>query len=124
MRRVQLFEFEDFDWFPTSFRTAMTNLINVLHRMVGTADVLAGLLKDVHARQPFSQIVDLGSGSGGAMPGALEKLNEGREDAVSLKLTDLHPNPAFIKEVGTGKYPNVTYHTESVDATNLGGGIY
>lgn len=120
MKRVQLFEFEDFDWFPSWIRAAMTNLIVVLHKMMGTPDVLAKLIRDLRARVPFDQIVDLGSGSGGAMPMVLEKLNEQAEDKpLKLILTDLHPNPAFIKQVKNAGNPNLTFKEESVDAGKL-----
>ncbi len=68
MKRIQLFEFEDFCWFPSWLRTCMTNLIVVLYKMMGISEVLAALIAQVLATRGLSPIVDLGSGSGGPMP--------------------------------------------------------
>ena len=43
MKRVQLFEFEDFDCFPDTFRSTMTKLIVVMHKIFGTREVLTNL---------------------------------------------------------------------------------
>ena len=119
MKRIQLFEFEDFNWFPTSIRTSMTNLIVVLEKMMGTKEVLTKLLKLVKERHDFSQIVDMGSGSGGPMPDAVEALNEGSEDKVQLMLTDLHLNPSFVQQINDKQHPFIRYHPTSVNATQL-----
>ncbi len=36
MKRIQLVEFEDFKWFPTIWRSTMTKLIVVIHKILGT----------------------------------------------------------------------------------------
>jgi len=99
MKRIQLFEFEDFSWFPFWLRTCMTNLIMVLHRMMGIGDVLADLIANILKKQGLSQIVDLGSGSGGAMPEVLKIVQKtpGLEN-VELVMTDLYPNPEVAKK--------------------------
>lgn len=119
MKRVQLFEFEDFDWFPKPIRTSMTNLIVVFHKMMGTTELLTSLLKKVKEKQNFNQIVDMGSGSGGSMPEVIEHLNQDQENETNLLLTDLHPNPKLVQQVNEGKYKFTKYHPESFNATNL-----
>ena len=44
MKRIQLVEFEDFKWFPTIWRSTMTKLIVVLHKILGTKEVITDLL--------------------------------------------------------------------------------
>ena len=120
LKRIQLFEFEDFDWFPTAFRVSMTNLINVFHRMRGTEIYVHQKLADIRKMDPFNSIVDIGSGSGGVMPGVVQALNEASPDApVKLLLTDLHPNPSFVKRINGLNNPHLAYAEESLDATNL-----
>lgn len=120
MKRIHLFEFEDFEWLPKSIRTAVTNLIVVLHRLIGTSDVIAGLIKQARNKFDFSQIVDLGSGSGGAMLDVIKKINEKPdENPINLILTDLYPNPVFIKNIDQQNLKNVTYYKKPVDATNI-----
>jgi len=120
MKRIQLFEFEDLIWFPSWLRTCMTNLIMVLHKIMGISDVLADLIKDILEKQKLSKIVDLGSGSGGAMPEVLKKINEtkGFED-VKLLMTDLYPNKEIVKKYNTDTNLRCSYHETPVDATNI-----
>ena len=93
MKRIQLFEVEDFQWFPKSLRSAMTNLIIILMKMMGTKEVLEGLIKKAKSKSDFQQIVDLGSGSGGAMPDVVKSYNtKNTDDPLKLILTDLYPN--------------------------------
>ena len=68
MKRVQLFEFEDFNWFPSAFRSTMTKLIVVFHNVFKTKEVIGNIITEIQSQHHFDQIVDLGSGSGGAMP--------------------------------------------------------
>ncbi|EDP72126.1 hypothetical protein FBALC1_13532 [Flavobacteriales bacterium ALC-1] len=119
MKRIQLFEFEDFNWFPSTIRTGMTNLLVVLQKMMGTSEVIASLIATTKQRHNFSQIIDLGSGSGGIMLDVLKKLNTDNSESLKLRLSDLHPNPQLVKRINSSNIANVTYHETSVDATNL-----
>jgi hypothetical protein len=47
MKRIHLFEFEDFQWFPDFLRMCMTNYILTMHRLLGSADDLAELLSPI-----------------------------------------------------------------------------
>ncbi|MGV6861170.1 MAG: hypothetical protein ACWA41_05330 [Putridiphycobacter sp.] len=120
MKRVQLFEFEDFDWFPETFRSTMTKMIIVFHKMVGTKAVITDLILKAKNKINFDTIVDLGSGSGGAMPGVMEELSI-LEEGKNLKmiLTDLHPNQTIVNHINSEKNNYLTYHQTPVDATNL-----
>ena len=120
MKRIQLFEFEDFHWFPKSWRTSMTHLIVVLQKMMGVPQVLASLLNDVKKQYPFDNIVDTGSGSGGALIDAVKQYNSKHGDSpISLTLTDLNPHPEFVEQINSQKDPHISYRSESVDARHL-----
>ena len=121
MKRIELFEFEDFNWLPSSIRTGATNLIMVLHRMVGTSEVLANLLLHVKSKVDFNQIVDLGSGSGGPMLETIQKVNEklSSNEQIRLLLTDLYPNAKKVNAINELNLPNVKYHPESLNALKL-----
>lgn len=120
MKRIQLFEFEDYNWFPDWLRTCMTNLIVLLQRMLGTSEVLANLIADVLKKEGISQIVDLGSGSGGVMPEVLKILKEHNElQDISLVMTDLYPNDSILKKFNNDQDDSISYHASSVDATNI-----
>ncbi|MBR9921057.1 MAG: hypothetical protein GYB31_09475 [Bacteroidetes bacterium] len=120
MKRIELFEFEDFHWLPVSIRSGITNLIKVFHRMIGTKEVLTNLLNKVREKIHFEQIVDMGSGSGGPMPEVVANLNsQNAANPVHLLLTDYHPGPEIVERINSRKIPNVQYHPASVDARNI-----
>lgn len=120
MKRIQLFEFEDFPWLPQAIRTGVTNLIVVFHKMTGTHQVLSDLLLKVREKHPFRKITDLGSGSGGAMPEVVALLNQQLgEEKIHLELTDLHPNPSFIREFEKNSPDHYSYRATSLDAARL-----
>lgn len=117
MKRIELFEFEDYSILPQLIRNTITKLIMVLHRFMGTAEVIAGLIAEMHEHCAFEQIVDLGSGSGGPMSRvALQLKQNGHE--IPILLTDLHPNPEIIKQINAKNLSHLTYHTSPVDASN------
>ena len=120
MKRIQLFEFEDFDWFPSTFRSTITKLIVVLHKLMGTKEVLGDLLLRIRERYDFSSIVDMGSGSGGIMPMVADYLKEqSRDSPTHILLTDLHPNASFVKQFNEKNIEGLSYSPTSLDATNL-----
>lgn len=121
MKRIQLFEFEDFAWFPSWIRKAMTNLIVVLHKMLGVSEVLAKLVAKVVRDKQLSTVVDLGSGSGGAMPQVVHLLhkNYGLTD-TKLIMTDLYPDPGTVKKFNEGKEGWIRYCETPVDGTDIG----
>ena len=120
MKRIQLFEFEDFSWFPSVFRTSMTSLIVVLHKMFGTSKVISSLIINIKKRHDFSKIIDLGSGSGGAMVEVIKNINTKLTEPLDLILTDLHPNSRFVNQINKKNESHLKYKSEAVDATNLG----
>jgi hypothetical protein len=121
MKRKELFEFEDFSWIPSSVRTGATNLLIVFHKMMGTAEVLTNIILDLRKKSNFDQIVDLCSGSGGAMLEVIQKVNTEQQSssAIQLILSDLHPNKALVEAINQQKIPHVRYNPESVNAAQL-----
>lgn len=120
MKRLELFEFEDFSWFPEIIRTSMTNLIVVFHKMMGTSTVLSNLILDLQKKHFFNQITDLGSGSGGSMLDVIQQINKNQKgEEVKLVLTDLHPNPQMVEKINNLKLKNVTYHDQPINAINI-----
>lgn len=120
MKRLELFEFEDFPWLPGFIRGGITRLLKVLHRLMGTAEVLSALLLEIREKHPFSQITDLGSGSGGPMPEVVNEINDQTpETPVHLILTDKYPNPKTLAEYNREHTPHISYRAEPLDARNL-----
>ncbi len=120
MKRIQLFEFEDLNWFPSMLRDCMTRMLNVMHKMVKTEEVLTDLLTDYFIEKPDNKhIIDLCSGGGGAMPGVFRKLKEteGLQN-LQMTMTDLYPNRKAAAEINS-KNEGINYRTVPVDATDV-----
>jgi hypothetical protein len=67
MKRIDLFEFEDFPWFPNWIRSCLTRLIVVMHKFLRSSDDLIPILKRALTYSDNNAIIDLCSGSGGPM---------------------------------------------------------
>jgi len=121
MKRIHLFEFEDFPWFPGWLRVCMTRYIVTVHGLLGTAEKLAQLLARALPHASAPRVIDLCSGGGGPMP-AVQKLlaSEHGLGDVSFTLTDLYPNLDAANEIARTGTPGLTYRTTPVDATQLG----
>jgi hypothetical protein len=114
MKRKELFEFEDYPALPSWIRSSLTRLIIVLHRLQGSAAILANLIRDVRSKSNFSQVYDFGSGSGGPMPEVARALDE---DQIEIRLSDLHPDAKQVQAIQALNIENLDYRSESVDAT-------
>lgn len=120
MKRIHLFEFEDFNWFPDWIRICLTRLIVVMHKLLGTNQALADLVNKALQHSSRPSIIDLCSGSGGAMIKVAETLKEDYQiKDLTLTLTDLYPNKELANKINQGSGGNVSYVTTSIDATNV-----
>ncbi|MEM1001491.1 MAG: hypothetical protein AAGH46_02455 [Bacteroidota bacterium] len=121
MKRLELFEFEDFNWLPTVIRTGVTNLIKVLHNLIGTRELLSNIVMSCLETTDFKQIVDLGSGSGGPMIAVIQHLNSKRktDKPIKLLLTDKYPNNQIVQRINSLNLPNISYSETSVDAAAI-----
>lgn len=119
MKRLQLFEFEDFSWFPSIWRSTMTKMIIILQKALKADEVILKLIVDVKKKFEFDQITDLGSGAGGALNLAVKAYNEQHKQAVKLLMSDLHPNKQFVNQINSEGDHNIEYIATSVDAAHL-----
>ena len=120
MKRIHLFELEDFAWFPHWLRACLTKLMVVMHQLVGSPDDLARLIGKCLLHSRKHAVVDLCSGGGGPMLQVFEQLKgqPGLAD-LQLTLTDLYPNQEVAAEVNSNQTPNLAYHLAAVDATEV-----
>ncbi len=120
MKRIDLFEFEDFAWFPNWMRICLTRLIVVMHRLLKSSDDLVPLIKRTLSYSNTDTIVDLCSGSGGPMIEVFRDLvrEQGNSD-VKLILTDLYPNLEMASEINNSAIQNLSYKTTAVNATSV-----
>lgn len=118
MKRIHLFEFEDFNWFPSWLRVRMTRMLNFMHTLVKTEDKLKELITPLVKESKNLHITDLCSGSGGPMIGVVEKLQEEEQfKDLTLTLTDLYPHHEIVKRFE--KNEKIKYSADSVDVTKV-----
>lgn len=120
MKRIHLFEIEDLEWFPESFRRYLTRLILVMHRIIGTEEKVSALLADLIKDTDSTRIVDLCSGSGGPMPEVLLRLQEKYNlENISLTLTDLYPDLKTAEILNQGERNSMEYITTPINAAEV-----
>jgi hypothetical protein len=117
MKRISLFEFEDFHWFPGGLRECMTLYLAAIHRLLGTERVLAPLLARALEAAATDRVVDLCSGGGGPLLQTTARLAADHGLRPSVTLTDLYPNTDAAARINAaGDAAQVRYHPSPVDA--------
>ncbi len=108
MKRIHLFEFEDFHWFPGWLRECMTQYIIAVHKLINSSQDLIKLINKALGSTNSKHIYDLCSGSGGPMPQVYQKLKKENKD-ILLTLSDLYPHKKAIQEYNSAKIEGVDY---------------
>ncbi len=117
MKRVHLFEFEDFQWFPTFLRNYLTDFLQFLSNRFDLYKDVVPLLSEALERSGGHTIVDLASGGGGGLLKLSEHLKEKHPD-LKIILTDYYPNVTAFKRT-TALSPVFTYYEQSVNAMDV-----
>ncbi len=121
MRRVQLFEFGDLDWWPQALRNYTTEVLShlLIHGRIYAPIVprLAAAIRRSGARR----LLDLCSGSGGPSLVVLDALNADLDEPVEMLLSDKFPNHRRLAAV-VADHPHCRFVRESVDALSGWGG--
>ncbi len=113
VRRLHLLEFGDQQWFPQLLRDAETAYLATAYRVWRELPrQWAERIATVLHRGESTEILDLCSGSGGAIPLILEELVKRNYD-VRATLTDLYPTPH------SGSHPRIVWLAEPVDARHV-----
>jgi hypothetical protein len=120
MRRLHLFELEDFDWVPRAIRDGGTDLLDHGFDRMGFYDGVAPQLLAALETTGARRIVDLCSGGGG---GTLQMRRKVRAagNQVEVLFSDRNPNEAGIARVHALGDPATRYRAEPVDAMRGGG---
>ncbi len=120
MKRIHLFEFEDFSWFPNWLRICLTRYIVAIHKMLGSAGELAELIARVLPHASQRRILDLCSGAGGPMLEVASLLEEKHKVSdLSLAFSDLYPNLSAADQIDAMSKPRITYLRFPVNATQI-----
>ncbi len=115
--RLHLFEWHDQVWFPASLRSAMTSYLGAAYGATSLPKLWAERLSAFMMPNQTTDIVDLGSGSGGPIPRIVEELGKAGF-AVRVTLTDLFPKSKsglFLQD----EQNCIRYWPEPVDAASV-----
>ncbi|MEC0251908.1 hypothetical protein [Bacillus halotolerans] len=118
MKRLQLFEFMDFEWFPKFLRDLITDVLNSMLKKGSPYDDIIPVIKKVMKKSDTNQIVDLCSGGGGPWLGMIDTLQK-EDESVKLTLTDKFPNKEAIERITKDCNNKLVYIPESVDAAEV-----
>ena len=118
MKRYQLFEFEDLQWFPKLIRNYITDFLQFITNKMDvyqsiTPVLLKGLKKSGHKK-----IIDLAAGGGGGWEKILPRLKEIIPD-LKITLTDYHPNTKAFKRMLKVDKEAIKYTPSSINALDV-----
>jgi len=118
MRRIQLFEFTDFAWYPHIFRRMQTDYLQFAASMgAGHQNLMPLLIKAMqHART--TEIVDLCSGGSGPWVRLQDQFKQVGSN-VTIKLTDKYPLPEAVQKWSQAARDGIEYLAEPVDALHV-----
>lgn len=119
MKRIHLFEFEDFPWFPKVWRNLVTDYLRFVVSRFELYGPIISLLKNVMQKTNCRRIVDLGSGSSGPMDFILRKMTAGENNSIEVILTDKFPNLSALERIKVSSPANIEFLEIPVDARRV-----
>lgn len=113
------FEFEDQSWFPAAIRNYMTDYLRFLFHTFKLYHPVLPILKEALIKTNNHQILDLCSGSGGAMESVYDNLKQTLRMEVKITLSDLFPSTLIYKHLSHNTNGAISYVEQPVDATSV-----
>lgn len=117
--KFRAFEFEDQFWFPSLIRDYMTDYLRFLFHTFNLYQPVIPILKEALIKTNNYQILDLCSGSGGAMEGIYQNLKQTHRMDIKIILSDLFPSLLTYKHLSNNTNGAISYIALSVDATSV-----
>lgn len=119
MQKFKGFELEDQPWLPSSVRNGMTDYLRFLFTSLNMYSPVIPLLKDAISESQAEKVIDLCSGSGGAVELIQKELSRRYNLNVEFVLTDLFPNQAASEYFSKCKPGKISYFVDPVDADKV-----
>lgn len=113
------FEFEDQSWFPETIRESMTDYLRFLFNTFKLYQPVLPLLKDALVKTNTNHILDLCSGSGGAMESIYDDLRLTFNEDIKIILSDLFPGLSVYQHINDRSNGGISFIPVPVDATNV-----
>jgi hypothetical protein len=120
IRRLQLFELHDQNWFPRIFRSALTEWLRVLWEYTEAAVVVAPIIERAIRGSPATRIVDLCTGHAGPIL-PVQRLLDARGIQIPVLITDKFPDREAMSLMERESGGRIVPCYESVDAMSVPG---
>jgi hypothetical protein len=116
--RLQLFEWEDIEWFPQAIRDHVLDYLGFLEVRFTLYKPVLPLLRRMFEQTGTLTVVDLCSGRGGMILALYEAL---ASDGINVEftLTDKFPNLRAFRDISSRHPLDLRYVSRSVDATRV-----
>lgn len=118
MKRLHLFEFNDLEWFPNTWRDMMMDYLHFVETKFEMFKHIAPKLEELIARSSAKNIIDLCSGASGPIIETKKWLEKDSGDAIQVTLTDLYPNLEKFESI-CAENENVNFLPKPIDATDI-----
>ncbi|MGI4020049.1 MAG: hypothetical protein ACRYFA_00955 [Janthinobacterium lividum] len=113
---MRLFEFEDLSWFPNVIRSGMTDFLRYFIRLLNVYQPITPLLIEVLEKTNENNVIDLGSGGGGAIEQIHQNISRQTMQSIQITLTDKFPNPAAWQYIHQKTNGLINFYADPVDA--------
>lgn len=117
--KLRGFEFEDQAWFPVTIRNSMTEYLRFLFNTFHLYKPVWPLLREMMIKTNSTTILDLCSGSGGAMEGIYKNLKQTYRTDIKIVLSDLFPSLMIYKHLHDKTSGGISYCAMPVDACDV-----
>jgi len=117
------FEFEDQSWFPGFIRDSMTDYLRFLFRRLNLYKPVMPILKDALLKSDSDHILDLCSGSGGAVEMIYENLKRYYNPEIKITLSDLFPSKLTYEYLSKKTQGGISNINTPIDASSVPPGL-
>jgi len=118
MKRIQLFEFHDLDWFPGSWRNFLTEIMAFFEATFHPYQPLIPKLVEAAEKLKVRTIIDLCSGAGTTALSIQSYLEKMGNDSIKIILTDKYPNLGSFQQIARSSN-RISYLETPIDATEV-----
>lgn len=112
-------ELEDQPWFPKAVKDGMTDYLRFLFQTFDLYQPVVPLLWNALQKCSSRRVIDLCSGSGGAIENISFSIHEKYKQRIEFVLTDIVPRNKTWHYLSKQKTSSITYEPDPVDASNV-----
>lgn len=116
--RLQLFEFEDYDWFPDVIRHGQTDYLHFMISRMNVYKPAAEPVKELIDKTGIAEIQDMCSGGGGGLNTFRDELEKQTGKQIKITLSDKYPNTGAFEEIKKITGGKIDYINSPVDVLN------